>query len=141
MSNSRNSGKKILMVEDDPFTRYMMHEIAETLGLHVETAADGAESTRILQDRPDDFDLVLMDLHMPVMSGIDAVFAIRTMSDNPPRDLPIIAITSDVAYHNLDVIERIGMNGYASKPISPGKLLDIVSQHCSPDPSAPQKFM
>lgn len=123
--------KKVLLVEDDAFTRFMMREIIDTLGIDVEIAADGDEGCRTLSDRPGEFGLVLMDLHMPVMSGIDAARQIRSGAQNPPRDLPIIAVTADVSYHDHDMLSEMGMNGYVSKPVSPGTLLSLIDRYCA----------
>lgn len=122
--------KKVLLVEDDAFTRYMMKEIAETLGVDVEIAEDGDAGAQLIAERPTEFGLVLMDLHMPRLSGIDAAMKIRELSDDPPRMIPIIAVTADVNYHDEAVIKKLGMNGYASKPVSPGRLLELISEHC-----------
>ncbi|MEL6564601.1 MAG: response regulator [Pseudomonadota bacterium] len=122
---------KVLLIEDDEFTRFMMREIISGLGAEVEIASNGDEGCRMLADKPDDFGLVLMDLHMPVMSGIDATHKIRKDVQGPPRQVPIIAVTADVTYHDSSRIEELGMNGYASKPVSPGTLMSLIDQYCA----------
>ncbi|MEO0400768.1 MAG: response regulator [Pseudomonadota bacterium] len=123
--------KKVLLVEDDEFTRFMMKEIIATLGVDVEIARNGSEGCTALIADPDEFGLVLMDLHMPEMSGIDATRQIRESVVNPPRDVPIIAVTADVNYHDDARIEQLGMNGFASKPVSPGHLLNLINRYCT----------
>ena len=122
--------KKVLLVEDDEFTRFMMREIIGTLGIDVDIAQNGETGCQAVLENPDDYGLVLMDLHMPGMSGIDATRRIRDTSDNPPRDVPIIAVTADVNYHNDARIAQLGMNGFASKPVSPGHLLVLINKYC-----------
>ncbi|WP_299144967.1 response regulator [uncultured Tateyamaria sp.] len=122
--------KKVLLVEDDEFTRFMMKEIIATLGVTVEIATNGTEGYNALADDPTAFGLVLMDLHMPVLSGIDAARKIRSLAKNPPREVPIIAVTADVNYHDDARIEQLGMDGFASKPVSPGKLLALIDRYC-----------
>jgi len=122
---------KVLLIEDDEFTRFMMREIISGLGAEVEIASNGDEGCRMLADKPDAFGLVLMDLHMPVMSGIDATHKIRKDVQGPPRQVPIIAVTADVTYHDSSRIEELGMNGYASKPVSPGTLMSLIDQYCA----------
>ena len=130
--------RKILLVEDDDFTRYMMREIIATLDIQAEIAANGQEGVDRLMADPADFGLVLMALHMPVMSGIDATRIIRATRPAPPSDVPIIAVTADVAYHNDLVISKLGMNGFTPKPLTPGLLLHMVDRFCQPDPSQPR---
>ncbi|WP_299376601.1 response regulator [uncultured Tateyamaria sp.] len=123
--------KKVLLVEDDEFTCFMMQEIIGTLGVDVEVATNGTEGFDALSKSPGAFGLVLMDLHMPVLSGIDAARKIRKLAKNPPREVPIIAVTADVNYHDDARIEQLGMNGFASKPVSPGQLLALIDRYCA----------
>ncbi|WP_425041049.1 response regulator [Primorskyibacter sp. S187A] len=122
--------KKLLLVEDDAFTRFMMKEIITTLGVEAEYAVNGQESIDLINADPGAFGLVLMDLHMPVMSGIEATHGIRASESNPPRDVPIVAVTADVSYHDDAVVKELGMDGFAAKPVSPGRLLDLVTTYC-----------
>lgn len=123
--------KKVLVVENDEFTRFMMKEIIGTLGVVVEIARNGDEGCQTILENPSAFGLILMDLHMPGMSGIDATDTIRKLTTNPPSQIPIIAVTADVSYHDDARIEQLGMNGYASKPVSPGHLLTLIDQYCT----------
>jgi len=123
--------RKVLLIEDDEFTRFMMREIISGLGVDVEIARNGQEGCDTLAKRPDDFGLVLMDLHMPVMSGVDATRKIRDLESDPPNRVPIIAVTADVAYHDQTRISGLGMDGYTPKPVSPGKLLSLIDQYCA----------
>lgn len=123
--------KKVLLVEDDEFTRFMMKEIIGTLGVDVEIATNGRDGCAVIAAAPDAYGLVLMDLHMPEMSGIDAARHIRDLPDNPPSNVPIIALTADVNYHDTSRVEKLGMNGYASKPVTPGQLLALIEEHCA----------
>lgn len=122
--------KKVLLVEDDEFTRFMMKEIIATLGVVVDLARDGDEGCKALRDRPGEYGLVLMDLHMPGMSGIEAARAIRHLESDPPRTVPIIAVTADVNFHDDARVEELGMNGFESKPVSPGRLMNLIDQYC-----------
>ena len=122
---------KVLLIEDDAFTRFMMREIIAGLGVEVEIAANGEEGCEALRSQPGAFGLVLMDLHMPVMSGIDAAEQIRNDAHDPPKKVPIIAVTADVNYHDTSRVEKLGMDGFASKPVSPGTLLNLIDQYCA----------
>ena len=122
---------KVLLIEDDEFTRFMMREIISGLGAEVEIASNGIEGCKLLDAQPEEFGLVLMDLHMPVLSGIDAARRIRGLDSDPPSDVPIIAVTADVNYHDDARIEQLGMDGFASKPVSPGQLLALIDRYCA----------
>jgi len=124
--------KKVLLVEDDEFSRFMMKEIIGTLGVEVEIAENGKEGCEQLERVPDAYGLVLMDLHMPEMSGIDAARYIRSRRDRSHHLVPIIAVTAFVNYHDDARVEKLGMNGFASKPVSPGHLLNLIDQYCHP---------
>ena len=126
MGNTR----KVLLVENDEFTRYMMREIILTLGVEVEIAEDGQEGVDLLFGNPGEFGLVLMDLHMPRVSGIDATRQIRNKRSELSSDVPIVAVTADVAFHDDAVVTKLGMNGFASKPVTPGQLLHLIDKFC-----------
>lgn len=122
--------RKVLLVENDEFARYMMREIILALGVDVEIAADGQQSIDILTAAPHDFGLVLMDLHMPQISGIEATRQIRQSRLDLPGNLPIIAMTADAAYQNDAIIQELGMTSFASKPVTPGQLLNLIDKFC-----------
>lgn len=126
-----NYQHKVLLIEDDEFTRFMMREIIASLGAEVEIASNGDEGCKTLANRPTEFGLVLMDLHMPVMSGLDAAQKIRAKTPDPGHDVPIIAVTADVTYHDDARLSKLGIDGFASKPVSPGKLLSLIDRYCS----------
>lgn len=123
--------KKVLVVEDDAFTLFMMKEIIATLGVGVDSVSTGEDVCRIMSEAPEAYGLILMDLHMPGMSGIDATRYIRELATSPPNKVPIIAVTADVNYHDDARVEDLGMNGYASKPVSPGQLLSLLDRYCN----------
>ncbi|MCT4609683.1 MAG: response regulator [Pelagimonas sp.] len=124
------TNKTVLLVEDDPFTRFMMREIIKTLGVDVIVADDGEDGMERVRQDPAGFGLVLMDLHMPKKTGIEATQEIRASEDDPPRDVPIIAVTADVNYHDDALVRSLGMNGFVSKPVSPGELLHLIDRYC-----------
>ena len=105
-----------------------MREVIDMLGVGVDIAEDGQEGCDTLGANPGEYGLVLMDLHMPGMSGIEATKYIRSEMSN--ESLPIIAVTADVDYHDATVVENLGMNGYASKPVSPGHLMQLIDEYC-----------
>ncbi len=128
----RGRRKKILIVEDNTFARFMMKKIIETLevGLDVDLAHDGVSGCKKIEDDPGSYGLVLMDIHMPVLSGIDATKRIRAHVDDPPRNIPIVAVTADPKYHHPLAVQSLGMDGYMAKPISPGELIGLIDKYC-----------
>jgi CheY-like chemotaxis protein len=123
--------KKILLVEDDYFTRFMMKEIIDTLGVDVDIAENGQAGCDQLDKNPEDYGLVLMDIHMPILSGVDATRVIRSKPNDPPRNVAIIAVTADVEYHDQSVVSKHGMDGFIAKPITAVELMGLVEQYCN----------
>lgn len=122
--------KKILLVEDDYFTRFMMQEIIDTLGIEVDIAENGQEGCERLDKSPGDYGLVLMDIHMPKLSGVDATQIIRQKPNDPPRNIAIIAVTADEHYHDKSVVSKHGMDGFIAKPITAGELNGLIDRYC-----------
>lgn len=122
--------RKVLLVENDAFTRYMMKEIIEALGVAVDIATDGGNGVERVTAQPGEYGLVLMDLHMPVLTGIEATRQIRDADSVVARHVPIIAVTADAEYHDDMVVRNLGMNGFVSKPVTPGQLLSLIDRFC-----------
>ena len=123
--------KKILLAEDDSFTQYMMGEIFHTLGYEFDIAKDGQECQDIVRANPEAYGVILMDIHMPVVSGVDAARNIRSAKLDPPKNIPIIAVTADSDYHDDMTVSSSGMNGYLRKPIVASEINAIVDRYCS----------
>ena len=113
-------GLSILVVEDNPTNRLVAGKILEGLGASVSTAADGALGvTAAAADR---YDLVLMDIQMPHMDGVEATRRIRGLG-GATAATPIIGLTANAMAHQRDGYLEAGMDGVASKPISPADLV------------------
>ncbi|KIC51026.1 response regulator [Tateyamaria sp. ANG-S1] len=126
-----STSKKILLAEDDSFTQYMMGEIFHTLGYEFEIAKDGQECQEKVHANPDAYGVILMDIHMPRVSGVDAARNIRSAPQHPPKNIPIIAVTADSDYHDDTTISSSGMNGYLRKPIVASEINAIVDRYCA----------
>lgn len=122
--------KRILLIEDDQFTRFMMQEIIDSLGADVDIAVNGEEGCSMIHQNPDKYGLVLMDIHMPKMSGVDATRIVRSNPNNPPRDVPIIAVTADEKYHDSSFVSKLGMDGFIAKPITAVELNGLIARYC-----------
>ena len=119
------SGLRILVVEDNPTNRLVATTMLSQLGAQVETAEDGAQGVAAV--KRSHFDLVFMDIQMPVMDGVEAAKAIRELPA-PRCDTPIVATTANVMPDQLASYRRSGMNGVIAKPISPQLLLAEVAR-------------
>jgi len=118
----RHAGARILVVEDSPINREVLCELLEDAGLRPETAEDGAEAVQMA--RCAHFDLILMDVRMPIMNGIDATREIRSESDN--IGTPIVAVTANAFDTDRQQCLEAGMNDHLPKPIDPAKLYAII---------------
>ncbi|HJJ28170.1 MAG TPA: response regulator [Methanocorpusculum sp.] len=116
------TGKKILLVEDNLMNQEIAQEILEEHGLCVATADDGTQAVEIMKAaKPGDFDLILMDIQMPLMNGYDATRAIRNL-DSPAAQIPIIAMTANAFEEDKQLALEAGMNDHVPKPIDIEKL-------------------
>ena len=118
-------GLRILVVEDNPTNRLIATKMLENLGASVETAENGALGVEAMQTR--DFDLVFMDIQMPVMDGISATTAIRALPA-PACQAPIIAVTANAMAHQVAEYTRAGMNGLIAKPLSPSAIIAEIAK-------------
>lgn len=109
---TRHKGAKILVVEDNDLNREIAQLNLEEVGMNVSLALDGLEAIDAVQ--ADQFDLILMDLHMPNLGGIDATHRIRQIPGY--ADTPIIAMTANAFSEDQVACIRAGMNAYLSKP-------------------------
>ena len=106
----------VLVAEDHPVNRQYLAAVLESLGHRAFFAADGEEAVAAAQQRH--FDLVLMDLHMPRMDGIQATKAIRALHDPSMATVPIVALTADAFPETRQRCMLAGMNDFLTKPIS-----------------------
>ncbi len=112
------TGRHVLLVDDDMFNREVASELLQAVGLCVDTAADGFEAVSQAQFQP--YDLVLMDVQMPLMNGLDATRRIRSLAGWEKR--PILALTANAFESDRQACMEAGMNELLVKPINP-KLL------------------
>ena len=116
---SRIRGARVLLVEDNEINQEVALGQLEDAALFVDLAENGADAVRMVGEN--DYDVVLMDMQMPVMDGIEATQAIR--SDARFQDLPIIAMTANAMASDREKCLKAGMNDHIGKPIDPDKLL------------------
>lgn len=120
-------GKRILLTEDNELNREIAEEILTMHGFTVETAVNGSEAVEKFKENPSGwYDLILMDIRMPVMDGMEATRQIRTLGKEDSRNVPIIAMTANAFDEDMKKSLENGMNGHLSKPIEIDKLLEMI---------------
>jgi two-component system sensor histidine kinase/response regulator len=117
-------GQHVLLVEDNAVNREVARELLGQSGVEVAEAHNGAEALEMVQAHR--YDLVLMDVQMPVMDGIEAVRAIRAVPEL--RDLPVVALTAHAMLGDRERFLAAGMNGYVSKPIDETTLFETLGR-------------
>jgi PAS domain S-box-containing protein len=110
----RLAGLRILVVDDSEINREVAQSIFASEGAHVELAGDGRQALELLQSRPTDFDIVLMDVQMPVMDGHEATRAIR--GNQALAALPVVAVTAGAFKAQQDAARAAGMDDFVAKP-------------------------
>jgi PAS domain S-box-containing protein len=124
------NGLSILVVEDNPTNRMIATKMLENLGAVVQTAEDGERGVEAAINGA--FDLILMDIQMPGIDGVEAARRIRKL-EGPAGQLPIIALTANVMAHQHQDYLLAGMNGVVGKPISPNALLREIARLAGAD--------
>lgn len=115
----------VLLVEDNIVNQKVAKHILDKMGAKVELASNGQEALLKVQNRA--FDIILMDLQMPIMDGFTATLAIRALGEKF-TDIPIIAVSANISSEIVHCIS-VGMNGFVDKPISIEKLYDEIIKH------------
>lgn len=115
-------GTRILLAEDEPITQEISRGLLEDVGLLVDVAEDGRQALALA--RQNGYALILMDMQMPSMSGLEATRAIRTDSLN--RATPILAMTANAFDEDRDACLAAGMNEHISKPVVPQRLYETL---------------
>ncbi len=124
-NGKRNSlrGVRVLIVDDNAINRRVARLFVEPQGLVATEAADGAEALDMLTNHP--FDLVLLDMHMPVMDGRETIRRIRASSEHW-SSIPVIALTADAMSGDREKCLQLGMDGYVPKPVDQRELFVTV---------------
>ncbi|MDL2290680.1 response regulator [Desulfovibrio sp. OttesenSCG-928-F20] len=134
----RFNGLSVLLVEDNVVNQQVAEEILKQEGIRVEVANNGQEAVTLLSERAEDFDLVLMDLQMPVMDGYKAT---RTLREIPKlQSMPIIAMTAHAMSGERENCIAAGMNDHVAKPIEVEKLFEVLRLWAPAQPVYREKF-
>ena len=123
------AGHHVLLAEDNDLNREIAVELLQMIGITVDWAENGrAALDKFLADG-DTYDLILMDVQMPVMDGYQATAAIRSSGHERAGTIPIIAMTADAFHEDIVKAETAGMNGHLAKPIDPELLYETVAEY------------
>lgn len=120
-------GAKVLLVEDTPANIEVASKILSNMGCQVSVATNGEEAVKMVQQK--DFALVLMDVHMPVLDGLQATRMIRDLPEKKYADLPIIAMTALALAEEKAACYAAGMNAHMAKPFIPKELLALLERY------------
>ena len=124
------SGTKILLAEDNDLNAEIAVELLQEEGCTVDRAKDGVECVDMLEKAANGtYQLILMDIQMPVMNGYDAAKKIRRMDDLPKADIPIIAMTANAFSEDKQAALDAGMNDHVSKPINMNILVPTIQKY------------
>lgn len=128
MANNEESlaGLRVLVAEDNKINQLVITKMLEKEGIVFRLVDNGLECTQLTEN--EDFDLILMDIHMPVMDGVEASKIIRNSANKKLANTPIIALTANVMSDDIQYYLSIGINAHIAKPTQPRDLHDTIVQ-------------
>jgi len=115
---------KVLVAEDNEISKLLVTSLLHHWGFESQVADNGQQAIDYLLQK--DFDLILMDIQMPLKDGIEATVEIRNLSDERKKNIPIIALTANTAMGEEKKCMEAGMNGFLNKPFSEKNLQQLI---------------
>ena len=117
-----------LVVDDNQINRLLINKVLKKWNATADFAENGQEAVeKLAQNR--NYDVVLMDIHMPIMGGLEATRELRSRQDSYLQQVPVIALTASMLHNQMDEIHQAGMNDYVLKPFDPKALFDKLSRY------------
>ena len=125
-------GVRILLAEDNDLNAEIATELLQMNGAHIERVSNGLEALEYFTGNPaGTYHVILMDIRMPVMDGLEATRRIRSSTDPDGSSIPIVAMTANSFKEDSDAAAQAGMTGFVSKPVDMAYLLDVLKQNLS----------
>jgi PAS domain S-box-containing protein len=124
--------RRILLVDDVAINQEIARDLLQDAGLHVSVAGDGVQALELAQAQPEPFDLILMDLRMPRMGGIEATRELRKLPAY--AQVPVVALTAQAFDEDREACEQAGMSDHLSKPVLPERLYATLLHWLAPKP-------
>ncbi|MDR2599935.1 MAG: response regulator [Oscillospiraceae bacterium] len=122
-------GKRILVAEDIEINREILIALLENTGLTIDCVENGKEALDIIDVNPNKYDMVIMDIQMPIMDGLEATRRIRALHKHKSKKLPIVAMTANVFQSDIDDCLEAGMDGHLSKPLDIDTVFDMLRKY------------
>ena len=129
-------GKNVLLVEDIEINREIVIAMFENTGLKIDCAENGRVAVEMFEAAPDKYDLILMDINMPEMDGLEATVRIRSLAAPEGANIPIIAMTANVLMSEVNTYLDAGMTDHIGKPVNYDKLLSKFYRYMSDEAAA-----
>lgn len=127
-------GKRALIVEDHAINRILAEKLLKKAGFETETAANGFEALKkYMSTDTDYFDVILMDIRMPVMDGFEATEKIRALDRTDAKTVPILAMSANAYPEDMERSIQSGMNGHIAKPVITAMLYSAIDKAVNPD--------
>ena len=128
-SGGEFAGMKMLLAEDIEISREILTTLLANTGLEIEHAVNGKVALEMVTADPRKYDIIFMDMKMPVMDGLEATRHIRALPALQGVDLPIVAITANVFQEDIDACMAAGMNEHIGKPFNIDLILNVLRKH------------
>ena len=123
------NGKGLLIVEDMASNRFILTSLLKESGMLIDCAVNGIEALDMFKAGPGKYDIILMDVRMPVMNGYEATRHIRALDIPNAKEIPIIAVTANAFTDDIDKCIDAGMNGHIGKPIDYENLIKVLKKY------------
>lgn len=121
--------KKVLIAEDSSVIQNLTKKILQQQDYEIKSVKNGQELLKIVESET--FDVILLDINMPIVNGIECAKSIRAMADKTKASTPLIAITGNALNFTVDYFKSVGFNEYLQKPLNFDLLLDMVKKYTS----------
>jgi two-component system, cell cycle response regulator DivK len=119
--------KRVLVAEDSSVIQNLTKKILTMQNYQIDSAKNGEQVMKKVQE--EDYDLILLDINMPVMSGMECAKQIRSMGDTKKSQIPIIAISGNAKNYTLEDFKEVGINEYLPKPLNFDLLVELVNKY------------